>query len=333
MFARTGPRTSQDLQAHSSLVSVPLLSSIKLMRLSCCLLLLLFSRALSAGDAHVVMLDMNTGDDLISLWNAVGNCGAFVLPVFLAFVIGMGFAIERISKLKRRLHLPLNLEKDVVQAVDMRGTDAGMAVCLEKKSSLGRVIRAFLLRQGGTRMELEAAVRHECAAVRFELLQNTRWIGLMALLAVMCGLLGSGIALNLRFEHISTFADGNYAALLANAVSAALPPAVLGLLAAIPLVFAYFRLRASADELAHQIEEKGVSVMLMLDRKARQSIRLIEDIEDQIKTKDMPGVKVIPPDLAAEFDDHQREGSGVKSGITTPAHLPVATDENVKRKN
>lgn len=251
-------------------------------------------------------------------------------PILAAFLAGMYFTVERVLALRLKKHVPATLEKDIVHAVDMRGTDAGIALCLESKSSLGRVLRQFLLRQGGTRPEMELVVRNECKSVHYELLMNTRKIGLMLCLAPLCGIVGSGIALIAKLDRLGM--EGNNPATLASAAAGALLPFVFGLLVSIPLMYSYFRLRAIADDVAHEIDEKAIDVVLVLDRKARQSIRLIEDIEDQIKTKDMPGIKALPPDLAAEFEDHGREGSGVKTGITTPAHLPAAIDENVKRK-
>ena len=109
--------------------------------------------------------------------------------------------------------------------------------------------------------------------------------------------------------------------ILATGGVRALLPAIFGILTGIVLGVMYFHLRGRARDVARDVEELGIEAVVSLDRKARQSIRLIEDIEEQIDTQDMPGIK--PPDLDKEFED-SRESSGLKTSITTHHGLAAA---------
>ena len=93
-----------------------------------------------------------------TLW-AVFQKGGWVMWCILGCsVIGLTFFFERAIELRRHKHVPLDFDKDIVHAVDTRGVDAALALCLEKNSSLARVLYAALLRFGTIRQEMETAI-------------------------------------------------------------------------------------------------------------------------------------------------------------------------------
>lgn len=251
--------------------------------------------------------------------------GSFMWLILLVLVAGLACAVERLFGLRRKKHVPKDFDKDVVHVVDTRGLDAGMGLCHEKPSSLGRVLCAALLRHGTERQEMEAAVSNKVARVLYDLRRNTRRVGVMAILAVPLGLLGACASL----IEVADQAAASMPALfqskaVAAGVAGALLPAAFGLIVAMLLCCAYFYLKGKAEDLAREIDERGKDAVLTLDRKARQSIRLIEDIEEHIPTKDMPAIKEPPPELAKELELSGREGSGVRTSITTSVNLPAA---------
>jgi len=245
--------------------------------------------------------------------------GPMTWPILLAGLAGFGFAVERTFNLSRRRHLPKELHKDIVHVVDTRGVDAGIGRCLDNKSSLSRALYAALMRYGAGRPDMERAVQSECRLILYDLNRNTRVIGVLCIFAPLLGALGTIMGLIEHFE----FSPGHPAG-IANALIAL----ELGLLVSIVLLALYYYLKMRADDFVREIEEYAIESVVTLDRKARQSIRLIDDIEEQIPTKDMPVVKsTLPPDLEKEFEDVSREGSGVKTSITTHTGLTAANPE------
>ena len=255
------------------------------------------------------------------LWDIFTRGGVCMWVILFTAILGAAFTVERRLALRRGRHAPKDFEKDVVHIVDLRGVDAGLALCVDKPSSLARVLHAALLRHGTARQELETAVTDEASRVRYDLRRKAHVVGLAGLVALSSGLAGTAFGLVEAFDR--TAADGSLES-LAGGVAAALLPTAFGLLAALPLACAFLYLRAIADDLVRDIDERGKDAVVTLDRKARQSIRLIEDIDERVPTKDMPAVKEPPPELAKEFEVTAREGSGVKTSITTPVNLPTA---------
>jgi biopolymer transport protein ExbB len=280
------------------------------------------------------------------LWELFQRGGWSMYAILLCVIAGVAFFFERAFDLRRRRHAPKDFEKDLVHVVDTRGVDLGLALCLDKPSSIARVLYGALLRYGSPRPELEMAVKDEVRRLQYDLRRNSRLVLLMALLAPAIGLMASTAGV------ISALDTGIF---WSELFATALIPFCFGagvLVVFIPL-FAYSRFKA--DDLAREIEEKSIDALISLDRKAKRSIRQIEDVEEALETKTMPAAKdpfapiktpdqpaptekkpepeKIPPaqpveaaadftlpwNLDAELHNEDVETS-IKTGIATPAH-------------
>jgi len=154
-------------------------------------------------------------------------------------------------------------------------------------------------------------VRNEAILSRYVLLRRSRVLGWIAAISPILGLLGCSLNLIPVAKESEAIFPGLEAGLYCFAFSLVITLIALGL---------YFVARARAFDFAHDIEVRALDASVTLDRKARQSIRLIEDIEEKIKTESM--IKV--PDLSDEFDEQsQPHESALKTNVTTHAGAPA----------
>jgi len=264
---------------------------------------------------------VRTESTTTDLFTVLERGGPVMWSVAAVLFIGTVLGFERLIDLTRRRHAPRDFEKDLIHVADARGIDAGISLCREKPSSLARVLSAALQRHGAPLAKLETAVRNEVYSVRYHLLRNTRVIGWLAALAPIQALLS--IVLNMigRLGSEDAAKGAAVSGLLISGLADSLPCVAFARITALLLLGLFFVTRARACDLAQEILTKSTDAVLTLDRKARQSIRLIEDIEEKIKTESMIRV----PDLSAEFDEHGHE-SAIKTAVTT--HAGEAVDEN-----
>ncbi len=234
----------------------------------------------------------------------------------MILLVGTITGVAQFAFLTRKKHLPQEFEKDVVHVADTKGIDAGLALCREKRSSLSRVLLAALIRHGAPLSQLETSVRSETALVKYVLLRRTRALGWIAAIAPFLGLLG--LATNLIKQADAVQRDGADLALdyMVTGIGDGAYCVSFALVVSLIMLGFYFVARAQAMDIAYDIEVKATDAVVTLDRKARQSIRLIEDIEEKIKTESM--IKV--PDLSADFEEspHAQE-SAIKTAVTTHA--------------
>lgn len=257
-------------------------------------------------------------------WDIFLRGGWCMWPILGCSIVGLAFFFERITDLRRQKHLPKNFDKDLVYTVDTRGVDPGLALCLEKPSSMSRVLYAALLRYGTSRQEMEAAVQDEGARLLYDLRKNCRWIGIMSNMAPLWGLLGTVLGLIECFDTVAAGSGMGKAEALATGVAVALLTTAFGLLVAIPLLTLFHIAKGKADDLVRELEERAIDAIVTLDRKARRSIRLIEDVEENLETKDMAAAKA-PPNLDAEFEDADLERSIKTSvGVPPPSQPPAS---------
>jgi biopolymer transport protein ExbB len=257
-----------------------------------------------------------------TLWDLFKKGGICMWPILINSVVGLAFFFERLIELRKKKHIPKNFDKELVMAVDTRGVDAGLALCLERTSSLARVLYAALLRYGTSRQEMEAAIQDEGARMLYDLRRNCRVIGIMSNTAPLWGLLGTVQGLIMAFDQVAAAGALGRTESLATGVAVALLTTAWGLLVAIPLQIAYFFTKGKADDLAREIEERAVDAVVTLDRKARRSIRQIEDVEENLETKTMAAAKQPPSDLDSQFEDRDLE-KAIKTSVTTPPQLIV----------
>lgn len=256
-----------------------------------------------------------------SMWEIFLEGGWCMWPILGCSVVGLAFYFERVVELRRKKHAPTGFDKDIVHLVDTRGVDAGLAKCLEKQCSLSRVLYAALLRYGTSRQEMEAAVQDEGNRLLYDLRRNCRVIGIMSNQAPLWGLLGTVLGLIAAFDQVAVAGALGKTEQLAEGVGVALLTTAFGLIVAIPLTLLFNHVKGKADDIVREIEERAIDAIVTIDRKARRSIRLISDIEENLETKEMAAAKPAP-DLDAEFDDPDLEKS-IKTSVTTPAHMPV----------
>lgn len=175
-----------------------------------------------------------------TLWDIFLDGGWCMWPILGSSVVGMAFYLERVIELRHKRHVPPGFDKDIVHVVDTRGVDAGLALCLEKQSSLSRVLYAALLRYGTSRQEMETAVRDEGTRLLYDLRRNSRVIGLMCLQAPLWGLLGTVLGLIDAFGQAAAAGAAGTTDQFAESLSVALVAAAFGLLVLIPLTALYF---------------------------------------------------------------------------------------------
>jgi biopolymer transport protein ExbB len=261
-----------------------------------------------------------------TLWDIFLKGGWAMWPILGCATIGLVFFFERAIDLQRKKHAPKGFDKDVIHVVDTRGVDAGLALCLEKQSSLSRVLYAALLRYGSSRHDMEIAVHDESRRLLYDLHRNTRWISMMSILAPLLGVLGAVTGTIACLDA----ASGSGTALtpaVARGVALSLLPAAFGLMVTIPMVGAYLFLRGRGDDIVRDISERAVDSIVTLDRKAKRSMQLIEDIEEHLETQEMAAARTPSPELDLELDDGDK---AIKSSVTTPAQLPSVNEGSRK---
>lgn len=190
--------------------------------------------------------------DYISAGHEIG------FSIILLSLLALGLIIANLIQIRlNQMAPPLEVEKldHLFKNNDMDGV---VALCRDEES------RSFLTRTLGDAMarcmrspfgflEIKSALEESGQQQVARLYRQTEWVGLIASIAPMLGLLGTVVGILVALDALRASEGVPRPDELAGGISLALVTTVMGLLVAIPCTFAFAFLRNRIDELADQV--------------------------------------------------------------------------------
>ncbi|RME81717.1 MAG: MotA/TolQ/ExbB proton channel family protein [Zetaproteobacteria bacterium] len=187
--------------------------------------------------------------------------------VFVSLV-AMTVMFERLWSLRRRFVFPNGLQ-DRVEALIQEGRLKEAADILRRsESALGRVLLVALAHRGEPRDLLKERVEEQARIEMHYLERFVPWLGVIAAIAPLLGLLGTVIGMIEVFQNISLVGVGK-ADVLAGGISKALNTTAAGLVVAIPSLVAYRFFEGRLDAYAAELESAAVRIVELLRGEAR----------------------------------------------------------------
>ncbi len=186
-------------------------------------------------------------------------------PIFLSSFVGLAYALERFSALRRGKILPPTF---LVEFGDLLGRGAfeeAKTCCKKSDSPAARVLYVVASHPRLSRAELKARVdevgRHEGTLLE----KGIGVVSAVATVGPLLGLLGTVIGMVMIFGK-ATGGEGLAAPeQLAVGISTALHTTVAGLVVAIPAVLATRYLQARAQDLSNDMELEALRALDLLD--------------------------------------------------------------------
>jgi biopolymer transport protein ExbB len=209
--------------------------------------------------------------EMPSLWNLAVQGGFFMIPIGLASVVVIAFALERTIGLRSRRILPPQLLAEL-ERLDAEGTGidprAAYKVCQEHPSPLGSIIQAAVLKVGRPHSEVEKAVEDAVARESSEMMRNMRPINVVASIAPLLGLIGTVQGMIMAFMVTSTTSSTgtNKAQELAQGIYTALVTTFAGLCVAVVAVLISNWLESRIERLLRDMEEIFLEIVPQFER-------------------------------------------------------------------
>ena len=212
-----------------------------------------------SGTYHEVYIDPTRGSLLTKLIDRAGffdriNQGGFVgYIIILLFIIGIVLGLMRYRFLSN--------ESKVLDAELASGN-------FSETSVLGKLNRIFKNYRGTTPEDLEAQLEDVLSRAVPVLEQNISTIKLLAAVAPLLGLLGTVVGMIETFQSITLFGTGD-PKLMAGGISQALVTTMLGLIAAVPLLFIHNILESRSRSITQVYEEQAIGFIASFSTRQR----------------------------------------------------------------
>lgn len=195
--------------------------------------------------------------------NFFKNGGFFLYPLALIFVVGVSIAIERFMFLTVETQRNRSLWNQLVPPLSAGNFKQVLALTSNSKATIATVLNYGIARLAHARRrdDVEKAMDESMLEIIPRMEKRTHYLGAMANIGMLTGLLGTVVGLISAFGAIANANPAEKASLLAASISVAMNNTASGLLCAITLLVSHMFLEAKTTKLIDSLEIASVKFL------------------------------------------------------------------------
>ncbi len=198
--------------------------------------------------------------------------GFFMWIILFIFVIGLGIALERFSKLIFKYDIDgssfMNEIQRYILSNDIQGA---IRICSGTEAALPRVLKGALKRASSSLNQVQNAIDATALEVIPKLEKRLNYMQLIASISTLLGLLGTIQGLIQSFAAVSVADPAQKGELLSLGISKAMNTTYLGLISAIVLMVLHTYFSSRAEKIISEIDEFSVKIMDLIGTKKDQN--------------------------------------------------------------
>jgi len=183
-----------------------------------------------------------------------------MLPILLCSVVALAISFERLWALKPERILPGNLLVQVWELIKNNQLNSKKLAEIKQASPLGKILAAGLSNSKFGRDVMKESIEEAANHVVHEMEKYLNFLGTIAAITPLLGLLGTVIGMIRVFTAIMLHGSGN-ASVLAGGISEALITTAAGLTVAIPALVAHRFFQRRIDTLVVGLEQESLKLV------------------------------------------------------------------------
>lgn len=201
--------------------------------------------------------------------------GSFMFPISIVLAIGLAIALERYWFLGSSKRTNKKAFSQIEPLLASQNIEKLIQVTQNSKAPIARVIGAGIIRMGLTprREDIEYAMEEGLMETIPRLEKRTQYLGMLANISTLLGLLGTIIGLIAAFSAVANADPSEKASLLSQSISVAMNTTAFGLIAAIPLLLLHSLLNTKTTEIVDSMEMACVKCLNTLVAKEHSASR------------------------------------------------------------
>jgi biopolymer transport protein ExbB len=197
--------------------------------------------------------------------------GVFMWIILAIWITGVAISLERIKAL-----FSYDIDGESLMALIKKSVltnDVAKAIqdCSGTKSLLAHVLRNGLKRANQTKEQIQDVVEASILEVSPKLERRMGYLGLIANVSTLIGLLGTIYGLIQSFAAVASADPSAKAQLLALGISKAMNTTAFGLISAITIMVIHSILSQKAEKILGEVEEYSVKLVDLLGTKKHQA--------------------------------------------------------------
>ncbi|HIB79678.1 MAG TPA: MotA/TolQ/ExbB proton channel family protein [Candidatus Marinimicrobia bacterium] len=186
--------------------------------------------------------------------------GAFMWPILVSLVFGLGFALERAYSLIVSSIDSQKFFTDISDTINESGVDTAVELCNNTRGPVAEIFHAGLSRAHRGLAEVEKAIQNAGSLEMAFLEKNMIWLNTVITVAPMIGFTGTVVGMIDAFDAIKAANDIS-PAVVAGGISKALLTTAFGLITAMIIqIFQNFFV-SRIDQLILDMEENSIKLI------------------------------------------------------------------------
>ena len=186
--------------------------------------------------------------------------GAFMWPILVSLVFGLGFALERAYSLIVSSIDSQKFFTDISDTINESGVDKAVELCNKTRGPVAEIFHAGLSRAHRGLAEVEKAIQNAGSLEMAFLEKNMIWLNTVITVAPMIGFTGTVVGMIDAFDAIKAANDIS-PAVVAGGISKALLTTAFGLITAMIIqIFQNFFV-SRIDQLILDMEENSIKLI------------------------------------------------------------------------
>tara|TARA_B100000676_G_C17556356_1_gene569981 strand:- start:7 stop:633 length:627 start_codon:yes stop_codon:yes gene_type:complete len=186
--------------------------------------------------------------------------GAFMWPILISLVFGLGFALERAYSLVMSSINSQKFYTDITETLETNGVDSALELCNETRGPVAEIFHAGLSRLHRGVADVEKAVQNAGSLEMSFLEKNMIWLNTVITVAPMIGFTGTVVGMIAAFDAIKAANDIS-PAVVAGGISQALLTTAFGLITAMIIQFFQNFFVSRIDKLILDMEENSIKLV------------------------------------------------------------------------
>ncbi|MEW9796546.1 MotA/TolQ/ExbB proton channel family protein [Alteromonas sp. CYL-A6] len=189
--------------------------------------------------------------------------GPFMFPISIVLAIGIAISIERYVFLSSAKRVNKKAFAELEPLLSQQKYQQLVKIANQSTAPITRVIGAGIarLQVSPRREDIEYAMEEGLMETIPRLEKRTPYLGTLANISTLLGLLGTIIGLIAAFSAVANADPSEKASLLSQSISVAMNTTAFGLIAAIPLLGFHSLLQTKTTEIVDSMEMAGVKCL------------------------------------------------------------------------
>ncbi|MDX9739563.1 MAG: MotA/TolQ/ExbB proton channel family protein [Gammaproteobacteria bacterium] len=199
--------------------------------------------------------------------------GLFMYPIAVVLALGTAIAIERFVYLGGVRRANRRVWQDLSGLLTRRDFTKALAYTRDSDATMSRIFAYGLERSqsSGRRDDIETAMEEGLIEVLPRLEKRTHYLGTLANVSTLLGLLGTIIGLIQAFTAVASANPAEKADMLSASISVAMNTTAFGLMVAIPMLLLHTLLQTKTTELIDGLEMASVKFLNLITAPTREA--------------------------------------------------------------